>query len=130
MANTEKVYTTKSSAQRALNKMEDKENFIVIGDDEYGWQIVENDETPEVDSEEYSEADNPTVDGFLPAPKKAKAKEPSEKRNGNCKKVWDMADSMPGAKRIEVVRACVAAGIPEGTTRTQYQHWFKAQKAA
>lgn len=41
------------------------------------------------------------------------------------KKVWDVADSMPGAKRKEVIEACVAAGIAYGTARTQYQHWFK-----
>lgn len=49
------------------------------------------------------------------------------------KLVWDIADKMPGAKRKEVVEACVAAGIAYGTARTQYQHWFKCvndQKSA
>lgn len=41
------------------------------------------------------------------------------------KKVWVIADSMPGAKRKEVIEACVAQGIAYGTARTQYQHWFK-----
>lgn len=41
------------------------------------------------------------------------------------KLVWDIADKMPGAKRKEVIEACVAAGIAYGTARTQYQHWFK-----
>ncbi len=43
------------------------------------------------------------------------------------KKVWDVADKMPGAKRKEVIEACVAAGIAYGTARTQYQHWFKCK---
>lgn len=41
------------------------------------------------------------------------------------KKVWDIADKMPGAKRKDVIAACVQAGIAYGTARTQYQHWFK-----
>ena len=41
------------------------------------------------------------------------------------KKVWHIADSMPGAKRKEVIEACVLQGIAYGTARTQYQHWFK-----
>lgn len=41
------------------------------------------------------------------------------------KLVWDIADKMPGAKRKEVIEACVAAGIAYGTARTQYQHWYK-----
>lgn len=43
------------------------------------------------------------------------------------KKVWDIADKMPNAKRKEVIEACVAAGIAYGTARTQYQHWFKCK---
>ncbi len=41
------------------------------------------------------------------------------------KKVWAIADSMPGAKRKEVIEECVRQGIAYGTARTQYQHWFK-----
>lgn len=41
------------------------------------------------------------------------------------KKVWDIADNMPNAKRKDVIAACVQAGIAYGTARTQYQHWFK-----
>lgn len=41
------------------------------------------------------------------------------------KKVWHIADSMPGAKRKEVIEECVRQGIAYGTARTQYQHWFK-----
>ncbi len=41
------------------------------------------------------------------------------------KKVWDIADKMPGAKRKDVIEACVQQGIAYGTARTQYQHWFK-----
>lgn len=49
-------------------------------------------------------------------------------RNGNCTKVWEIADALVGAKRKDVVAACVLAGIPEGTAKTQYQHWFVSKK--
>jgi hypothetical protein len=46
------------------------------------------------------------------------------------KKVWHIADSMPGASRKEVIAACEAAGIGAGTSRTQYQAWFTAMKSS
>lgn len=52
----------------------------------------------------------------------------SKPRNGNCSAVWEIADKMEGARRKEVVAACVAKGIPEGTAKTQYQHWFVSKK--
>lgn len=54
--------------------------------------------------------------------------ESTKPRNGNCLAVWEMAYSMPGAKRKDVIAACVAAGIPVGTAKTQYQHWFVSEK--
>ena len=50
------------------------------------------------------------------------------------KKVWHIADEMlaaakaaglPAPKRKDVIAECVARGIAYGTSRTQYQHWFK-----
>lgn len=69
-------------------------------------------------------------DGQFFAQMKAVAKPAGTKqpRNGACRKVWDMADSMPGAKRSEVVSACVAAGINLGTSKTQYQQWFASKR--
>jgi hypothetical protein len=45
-----------------------------------------------------------------------------------CKQVWHIADAMPGAKRKEVLEACVKAGIAYYTARTQYQQWAQCQK--
>lgn len=42
-----------------------------------------------------------------------------------CKQVWHIADSMPGAKRKDVLEACVAKGIAYNTARTQYQQWYQ-----
>lgn len=52
----------------------------------------------------------------------------SKPRNGNCLKVWEIADSLVGARRKDVIAACVEAGIPLGTSKTQYQHWFSSKK--
>ena len=46
------------------------------------------------------------------------------------KKVWHIADSMPKASRKEVIEECVRQGIAYGTSRTQYQAWFKASQDA
>ena len=44
------------------------------------------------------------------------------------KLVHEIASSMPGASRKEVIAACRARGIAFGTARTQYQAWYKANK--
>lgn len=50
------------------------------------------------------------------------------------KKVWHVADEMlaaakaaglPAPKRKDVIAECVSRGVAYGTSRTQYQHWFK-----
>lgn len=67
---------------------------------------------------------------YTAVPKKEAAKKESaaKPRNGNCAAVWEIADSVPGARRKDVVNACVQAGIPLGTAKTQYQHWFVSKK--
>lgn len=42
---------------------------------------------------------------------------------------WDIADAMLLEPRKEVVKAMIAAGIANGTSRTQYQYWFNVNKA-
>ncbi len=46
-----------------------------------------------------------------------------------CFIVWDMADKMKGARRKDVIAACVAKGVAFYTARTQYQLWLTAKKA-
>src|SRR5690606_6300536 len=43
------------------------------------------------------------------------------------RRVWQIADLMPDAKRKDVVDACVAQGINFFTARTQYQKWRQNQ---
>jgi len=47
--------------------------------------------------------------------------------NRPCTLVWEIADAMPGAKRKEVIEACVKAGVAYYTARTQYQQWKSLQ---
>lgn len=41
-----------------------------------------------------------------------------------CHRVWTVASSMVGARRRDVVAACVAQGVAFYTARTQYQRWY------
>lgn len=45
-----------------------------------------------------------------------------------CQVVWDIAEKMEGAKRKDVLAACVDAGIAFYTARTQYQKYREAVK--
>lgn len=45
-----------------------------------------------------------------------------------CFVVWDTADKMIGARRKDVIAACVAKGVAFYTARTQYQLWLTAVK--
>ena len=46
-----------------------------------------------------------------------------------CALVWALAADMLGASRVAVVNACISAGIATHTAKTQYQQWFRANKA-
>lgn len=72
----------------------------------------------------------------VPSPEQPRAprtpREPSEgpatrPSKGATARVWEVADSMPGATRAEVVAACVAEGINKSTAGVQYGKWAKAQ---
>ena len=50
------------------------------------------------------------------------------KATGPVARVWQLASSMPKAKRKEVIDACVNAGVNIHTARTQYQRWTHRNK--
>lgn len=45
------------------------------------------------------------------------------------KLVWQIADSMPGATRKDIIAACVAKGVHPSTASTQYSKWNRAKTA-
>ena len=47
-----------------------------------------------------------------------------------CSVVWDIASSMEGAKRKDVIAECTKQGIAFYTARTQYQLWKQAGKVS
>ena len=88
--NSNKIYAAKSSVVRAIK---------AAGLDPINYDVL------------------PIGEGFsgiAKVSKKVAEKLVSEKkpRNGNCIKVWEIAESMVGARRKDVVAACVEAGVP------------------
>jgi hypothetical protein len=67
---------------------------------------------------------------LLPAPvvKKVKPEVVRESKISNpVKMVWEIADSMWGSRRKDIIAACVEAGIAYNTARTQYQAFYKVK---
>ena len=99
-------------------------------------QALHNEATTPVFEQTFSAQQN-AADAALdpiPAPKKAKAEPKVNSESSSierpCKQVWHIADSMPGAKRKDVLAACVEKGIAYNTARTQYQQWFQINSKA
>lgn len=138
-----KLYAAKSSAIRAAKAAGLEQYEIVEQDGQFGFRPIEADdasegETLEAMEQERDEAQNPDAPEV---PKEAPADEPQQEeapapvvkaRNASTvespvKRVWAIADSMPEAKRKDVIAACVAEGIAFFTARTQYQKWKQNQ---
>ncbi len=106
-----KLYAVKSSAIRAAKASGLAQYEIIEQDGQFGFRPIEG-EALEVQPE-------------TPAPV-AKARNASTVESP-VKRVWAIADSMPDAKRKDVIAACVAEGIAFFTARTQYQKWKQNQ---
>lgn len=113
------TYTTKANAKRAA-----KNAGLEIG----AFEIKE------VEGRYAFEVIAP-VKEELPAPP-AEVEVPAELLEGTSaksvvenpvKRVWAIADDMWGARRKDVIAACVAEGIAYNTARTQYQAFFKVK---
>jgi hypothetical protein len=69
----------------------------------------------------------------LPAPKVRKSVAKADLRGKSaigspCRIVWDIAGEMEGARRKDIIQACVEAGVAYYTARTQYQKYREAMK--
>jgi hypothetical protein len=146
-------YANKSSATRAAKKQFggewETQAAVMLATDSDGWEIIPRQPEPEaVEPKQHltlAEAlaeSGETLAGLIdeaPAVESKAADKVANKqalgwRFSTCekptKKVWAIAESMPGARRKDVIAACEAAGIGAGTSRTQYQAWFAATKAS
>ena len=130
-----KTYTTKANAIRAAKQagwVPGDYEIIEVGD-RFGYRLNEAEDASEGEAleameQERDEAQNPDapeVQADAPAPV-VKARNASTV-DSPVKRVWAIADSMPEAKRKDVIAACVAEGIAFFTARTQYQKWKQNQ---
>jgi len=138
-----KLYAAKSSAIRAAKAAGLEQYEIVEQDGQFGFRPIEAEDSCEGEAleameQERDEAQNPDAPEV---PEEAPADEPQQEeapapvvkaRNASTvespvKRVWAIADSMPEAKRKDVIAACVAEGIAFFTARTQYQKWKQNQ---
>lgn len=147
-----KLYSVKSSAVRAAKAAGLTQYEIIEQDGQFGFRPVKakkakrnvpnESEALEQYERELDEAQNPET---VETPAKAKAKKPAAKSKrapakkaaptvasastieSPVRRVWEIADSMPDAKRKDVVDACIAQGINFFTARTQYQKWRQNQ---
>lgn len=139
-----RLYASKSSAIRAAKKagLSTGEYEIIEEAGKFGFRAIKADEVEEqVPEEEAAPKRSPR----RKQPKKeATSKEQSTKKEvvmlrkstieSPSKRVWEIADQMkaanPNVRRKDVIAACVEQGIAYYTARTQYQLWFKANRAS
>ena len=150
-----KAYSTKSTARRAAKQqfgsdaIEGQHYELVAVGEQFAFRslvstvaeevpaaeaVAPEPEAPAsaIDPVEQAEAGEPAPasdDEAMPAP--ATDSKPRNKSTvaSPVRQVWAIADSMPGAKRKDIVAACVEQGIAFFTARTQYQKWNQARRA-
>lgn len=144
-----KTYSTKANARRAaksqgldLNTLD----FFELEENAWTWRVLAIDETSteELSEQGYTEDSEAALaeeagqlggdqvlaeeyDGPEVAEAEAAPKLNKSTADRPCTLVWNIADAMPGAKRKEVIEACVKAGVAYYTARTQYQQWKSLQ---
>lgn len=133
-----KLYAAKSSAIRAAKAAGLEQYEIIEQDGQFGFRPIEADDASEGEAleameQERDEAQNPDAPEMQADDPQQEETAPVVKtRNASTvespvKRVWAIADSMPDAKRKDVIAACVAEGIAFFTARTQYQKWKQNQ---
>lgn len=121
-----KLYAAKSSAIRAAKAAGLEQYEIIEQDGQFGFRPIEAEDSSEGEAleameQERDEAQNPDAPTPVVKTRNASTVESPVKR------VWAIADSMPDAKRKDVIAACVEEGIAFFTARTQYQKWKQNQ---
>lgn len=124
-----KAYTTKSNALRAAKSAGFTKEQVEIVEYEGGYTWIEVVAAPAA-----VEA-KPVASIPVEVEKPAKVATTHEIKNESttalpCKSVWAIADEMKGARRKDVIAACVEKGIAYNTARTQYQQWYQINSRA
>jgi hypothetical protein len=111
-----KTYSSKSNARRAAKK-------------EFGEDAIEGTDFAIIESEgEFSIQPIEATAAAMPEQQPKPERLHKSQIENPVKQVRAIADSMPGARRKDVVAACVAQGIAYFTARTQYQKWRQASR--
>ena len=113
-----KYYTNKSNANCSGVKQFGKDNYL-IETTQLGFKVIELLQSSTV--AESIKADKIANNAMSDIPRESTVERP-------CFVVWEIADNMPGARRKDVVAACVAKGVAYYTARTQYQLWNQCKK--
>lgn len=143
-----KAYSTKSTARRAAKQQFGSDaiegrhyELVTVGEQFAFTELVTTgaEETPAVEAaapEQVAPASaiDPVEQAEAPASDDATPATEAKPRNKSTvaspvRQVWAIADSMPGAKRKDIVAACVEQGIAFFTAGTQYQKWNQARRA-
>ncbi|MWV11152.1 hypothetical protein F3I62_03495 [Pseudomonas sp. R-28-1W-6] len=111
-----KLYATKANANRAAKQAGLEQYEVIEQDGQYGFAPVAVEATGAGAAAEEA-----------PAPV-AKPRNASSTVESPVKRVWGIADSMPEARRKDVIAECERQGIAFYTARTQYQKWHKSRK--
>lgn len=127
-----KTYSTKANARRAGRQqlgtevIEGQDFELVEIDGQYGYQPTSCDLLDKSLTD--AEFEKPAI--VYDAKHVAKAIKQRNKSSitNPVQHVWAIANSMPSAKRKEIIAACVELGVAFFTARTQYQKWRRDQQ--
>jgi hypothetical protein len=127
-----KAYSTKANARRAARQqlgeeaVEDQDFELMEIGEQYGYRVLV-DGLADNTQGETDEAATGLTDAAPTAVTKPRTK--STVANP-VQLVWALANSMPRAKRKDIIAACVEQGVAFYTARTQYQLWKREKKLA
>ncbi len=142
-----KTYSSKANARRAAKQQFGSDaiegqhyELVTVGEQFAFTELVTTgaEETPAVEAaapEQVATASaiDPVAQAEAPASNDATPATETKPRKSTVaspvRQVWAIADSIPGAKRKDIVAACVEQGIAFFTARTQYQKWNQARRA-
>lgn len=125
-----KAYSTKANARRAARQelgeeaVEGQDFELIEIDGQHGYRSMLGSSATEA-QEKSTDYIAGTVEEALPAEGKPRNKSSVA---SPVQQVWAVADSMPEAKRKDIIAACVEQGIAFFTARTQYQKWKQSRQ--
>ena len=130
-----KTYSTKANARRTARhqlgeQVVEGQYFELIEiNGQYGYRVTASDLVDEslANPADFGAEKPAIISGTKLVAETSKQRNKSGVSNP-VQQVWAVADSMPTAKRKEIIATCVEQGIAFFTARTQYQRWKQHQQ--